>query len=319
MPPIELSKPKVLPDLNKEVGVAPSPDNPQTTITVDLNELRQRVKLFIATPMYGGQNFGLFMKSCINLQIMMNQYGIECRFSFLFNESLIPRARNYLADEFLRSGYTHMLFLDSDIEFDPQNVMELLILDKDVIGAPYPKKSIKWDNVKTAILKSVDWNQVNAAMKSGMPPDKIIELATSTSIESGELEKVIGDYVFNPVPGTSTFNVYQPLDVLEIGTGFMMIKRDVFEKYKAHYPEFEYRPDHAGQANFDGSRMIHAYFHCDIDPETKRYLSEDYWFCQLWRNMGGQVFLCPWMKTKHVGTYQFTGDLPAIAGMLGRI
>lgn len=297
MPPIELSKPTIIPqvdiptiDLNQQVN--PIPENGR--IEVDLAALRQRVKLFIATPMYGGQNYGLFMKSCINLQIMMNQYGIECRFSFLFNESLIPRARNYLADEFIRSGYTHMLFLDSDIEFDPNNVFELLILDRDVIGGPYPKKSIKWENVKQAILNN-------------------------PNIDHGDLEKVIGDYVFNPVPGTQNFNVYQPLDVLEIGTGFMMIKREVFEKYRAHYPEFEYRPDHAGQSNFDGSRTIHAFFHCDIDPVSKRYLSEDYWFCQLWRNMGGKIFLCPWMKTKHVGTYQFTGDLPAIAGLLGKL
>lgn len=295
MPPIELAKkasPLVVPDidLNKAVDVA---NQPQET-RIDLAQLRGRVKLFIATPMYGGQNYGLFMKSCINLQIMMNQYGIECKFSFLFNESLIPRARNYLADEFIRSGYTHMLFLDSDIEFDPTNVIELLWLDKDIIGAPYPKKSIKWENVKQAILNN-------------------------PKIETSELEKVVGDYVFNPVPGTERFNVYEPVDVLEIGTGFMMIKREVFDKYKAHYPEFEYRPDHAGQSNFDGSRMIHAFFHCDIDPVSKRYLSEDYWFCQLWRNMGGHVWLCPWMRTKHVGTYHFTGDLPAVASLLGRL
>ena len=99
----------------------------------------------------------------------------------------------------------------------------------------------------------------------------------------------------------------------------MMVKREVFAKFAAQYPEMEYTPDHQGQANFDGSRKIHAYFHCDIDPVSNRYLSEDYWFCQLWRNMGGQIFYCPWMKTKHVGTYAFTGDLPAIAKLTGKL
>jgi hypothetical protein len=75
-------------------------------ITVKIEELRKK-KLFVATPMYGGMNHGLYMKPCLDLQGMMMQYGIEVRFSFLFNESLITRARNYLADEFLRSGYTH--------------------------------------------------------------------------------------------------------------------------------------------------------------------------------------------------------------------
>jgi hypothetical protein len=287
VPPIELSKP---------VAAKTPTSAPQTTETIeeDIASIRARVKLFIATPMYGGQCNGLYMKSCINLQIMLNQYGIECRFSFLFNESLIPRARNYLVDEFLRSGYTHLLFIDSDIEFDPQDVMSLLVINKDVIGAPYPKKSIKWENVKNAIVKN-------------------------PSIAAGDLEKLIGDYVFNPVPGTTNFNVFAPLDVLEIGTGFMMVKREVFEKYAAQYPEFEYTPDHQGQANFDGSRKIHAYFHCDIDPKSNRYLSEDYWFCQLWRNMGGKIYFCPWMKTKHVGSYAFSGDLPSIAQLTGQL
>jgi hypothetical protein len=77
----------------------------------------------------------------------MSKYGIETKFSFLFNESLITRARNYLVDEFLRSGYTHMMFIDSDIHFNPQDIIALLALDKDVVGGPYPKKSINWKNI----------------------------------------------------------------------------------------------------------------------------------------------------------------------------
>jgi protein-L-isoaspartate(D-aspartate) O-methyltransferase len=123
------------------------------------------------------------------------QYGIATKFSFLFNESLITRARNYLVDEFLhRSDCTHMLFLDSDISFDPKDVIALLALDKDVIGGPYPKKAIKWANIKKAIVKN-------------------------PNIEEGILEKLAGDFVFNPVKGTQQFSVTEPLEVLEIGTG----------------------------------------------------------------------------------------------------
>ena len=98
-------------------------------IQVNVEDLRKN-KLFVATPMYGGMSHGLYVKSCLDLQTIMMKYGIEVKFSFLFNESLITRARNYLVDEFLRSGFTHLLFIDSDIHYDPNDIMALMALDK---------------------------------------------------------------------------------------------------------------------------------------------------------------------------------------------
>jgi len=265
-------------------------------------EQLQTKRLFVATPMYGGMNHGLYMKSCLDLQSICMQYGIQVKFSFLFNESLITRARNYLVDEFIhRSDATHLLFIDSDINFQPQDVIAMLALDKDVIGGPYPKKAIKWRSAVTALKKNPNIN----------PQD---------------LEKVVGDFVFNPVKGTAQFNVSDPLDVLEIGTGFMMVKREVFAKMEKAYPEIRYKPDHVGQAHFDGSRYIHAFFDTVIDTKdsitgggSDRYLSEDYMFCQMWRKIGGQIFLCPWMRTAHIGTYHFHGDMPAVANFVGEM
>ena len=301
-------------------------------LEINLDELRKK-KLFIATPMYGGMSHGMYLKSCLDLHTIAQKYGVEVRFSFIFNESLITRARNYLADEFLRTeDFTHMLFLDADIHFDPKDIFAMLSLDKDIAGAPYPKKSIKWHNVKETVIRHPE-------------------------IQPNELEKMVGDYVFNPAPGVTKFSVAEPIEVLELGTGFMMIKREVFEKFKEAYPELKYKPDHAGQAAFDGSRYIHAYFDTVIDSKvanakdemlkfleknpnasheqileflendesvldrwySDRYLSEDYMFCQWWRNIGGKIYLCPWMKTQHIGTYPFTGDMPAIANFVGTL
>ena len=107
--------------------------------------------------------------------------------------------------------------------------------------------------------------------------------------------------------------------VLEIGTGFMMVQREVFPKFAEAYPQLKYKPDHVGQAHFDGSRYIHAYFDTVIDKESERYLSEDYMFCQWWRNIGGKIYLCPWMRTDHIGTYHFKGDMPAVANYVGEM
>jgi hypothetical protein len=270
-------------------------------LSIRAEDLR-KVKLFVGTPQYGGMACGLYMKSCLDLQAIAMRYGMEVKFSFLFNESLITRARNYIADEFIRSGFTHLLFLDSDIHFNPEDVIALIALDRDVIGAPYPKKSINWNNVFAAAKKVITEGKVDLK-----------------TFNAGDLEGVTGDYVFNPVPGTKQFRVNEPLEVLEIGTGYMMIKRHVFDKFKEEYPHLNYKPDHLGQANFDGSRYIHAYFDTVIDPDTHRYLSEDYMFCQYWRAIGGKVWLCPWMKAQHVGTYAFTGDMPQIARLSGNL
>ena len=220
---------------------------------------------------------------------------MDVKFFYLFNESLIPRARNYLVDEFIRDEkYTHLMFIDADIHYDPNDVLTLAALDKDIIGGPYPKKCIAWEKVR---------NAVDAGLADEDPT---------------VLEKFTGDFVFNPTEGTTQIKVNEPTEVLEVGTGFVMIAREVFEKFREEYPQFSYKPDHNRSEHFDGKRYIHAFFDTVIDNEayagkgaagSDRYLSEDYMFCQFARRIGFTTWLCPWMEVNHVGTYVFNGTL----------
>lgn len=266
-------------------------------LQVPIEELRKR-KLFVAAPMYGGQCAGMFTKSMCDLTALCTHYGIEMRSFFLFNESLITRARNYCVDEFLRSGFDNLMFIDSDIGFDPNDVIALHALQNpsspyDVIAGPYPKKCITWEKIKMAVDKGV------------------------ADEDPSVLENFVGDFVFNPIidGDQKEILISEPAEVGEAGTGFMMIRRETFEKYDKAYPELLYKPDHVRTEHFDGSREIMAYFDCIIDPETKRYLSEDYMFCYNVRKMGGKVWLCPWMRMTHVGTYLFNGSLAALASI----
>jgi hypothetical protein len=264
-------------------------------IKITTEDLRKK-KLFVATPMYGGQCAGMFCKSTNDLSIACARYGIELRFYYLFNESLITRARNYCVDEFLRSDCTHLFFVDSDIGFSHKDVLTLLHLtDEDagygIVTGPYPKKTISWEKVKAAV-------ELGYADQSPFA-----------------LENFIGDYVFNPTDDITEFRIDEPVRVREAGTGFMMIDRKVFTKYAAAYPELSYLPDHARTEHFDGSREITAFFDCIIDPESKRYLSEDYMFCYNATKIGINVWMCPWMQLKHVGSYVFGGSLAAIAAI----
>lgn len=312
-------------------------------IQLPMKELRKR-KLMLATPMYGGVCAGMYTRSVAELTAEMAKLGIPLQFHFLFNESLITRARNYCCDEFMRSDCTHMIFIDSDIGFQPADVLAMMAMmgddsPYDIMAAPYPKKCISWEKVKRAVEKGFGNQNPN------------------------DLEQFVGDYVFNPAPGVQEMPVGQPSEVLEAGTGFMMIRRSALEKFKAAYEHDRmYRPDHVRTAHFDGSREIMMYFQAAIDAvnpskyyedelkkivedlnepldsvgvsalqdhvknvlikieeerkkDSKRYLSEDYLFCQDARKIGLKVWFCPWMQLKHVGSYIFGGSLAAIAAL----
>ncbi|AGR47674.1 hypothetical protein PHIM7_29 [Sinorhizobium phage phiM7] len=294
----------------------------------------QHKKLFLATPMYGGMCTGAYTKSLNELSMVCSGHGIGIQSYFIFNESLIQRARNYCVDEFLRSDCTHMLFIDADIEFGWKDVLTLLHLcdesnDMDIVCGPYPKKALAFE--------------------------KILKAARTVDIQNPkELENYVGDFVFNLANGVTSFKVDEPVEVMEAGTGFMMIKRSVFETYAKKYPQNFYRPDHVRNESFDGSRQIYAYFDCEIDrgyndaevnkilsevlnakndkalkgvkqkivdlkarekASSNRYLSEDYLFCQNARKAGLKVWLCPWMSLTHIGTYHFKGSLPHLASI----
>jgi hypothetical protein len=226
------------------------------------------------------------------------------------------------------------MFIDSDIGFNANDVIALMALQSenpdddqyDIIAGPYPKKCISWEKIKTAVDKGFADEDPN------------------------QLEKYVGDYVFNPAGGVGEIPLGEPVEVLEAGTGFMMIRRNTFDKFTEAYPQQMYKPDHVRTEHFDGSREIMAFFDTPIDHKrtninfelktfleknpdatqqeivafvedpnagsreySKRYLSEDYMFCQWVRNAGMKVWLCPWIQLQHVGMYVFGGSLVDLA------
>lgn len=269
-------------------------------IKASIGDLRERT-LMIGVPMYGAIAHGSFAKSLMEFMVLATKYGLNVRPYFIFNESLITRARNYIADEFMRSDYSRLLFIDSDIEFNPEHIIHMLAIqtddsEYDVLCGPYPKKTIAWEKVKAAVDKGV------------------------ADDDPTVLENYVGDYVFNPVfekgQSFAQMKLDEPVEVLESGTGFMMIRRSAFEKFDEKYGEsIRYKPDHIRTEHFDGTREISMYFQAEIDKDSKRYLSEDYWFCQWLRRAGGKVWLCPWITLKHTGAYTFGGSLQALASI----
>ena len=253
----------------------------------------------VCMPCYGGMMVAETASRLIDLNTLCSYFGIKLQCKFIMNESLIQRARNYLTHYFEISEFSHMIFIDADIVFDPRDVLHLLHLsdeEHEVIGGLYPKKHILWPRID------------KAAKVPGFldDPNKLSEFG--------------GDFVFNPAK-RGEIEIFKPVEVLEIGTGFMMINKTALETYRKAYPNYEYRPDHNHSKDFNGSKNITAYFHVDFDRpgttggETNRLLSEDYFFCQMSRKAGTKIWACPWMQLSHVGTYVYRGSVQALAAM----
>ena len=262
----------------------------QRQIKLDLNEVRKN-KFFVATPCYGGQLMEPYFRSVIKTMTFFNGHGIPLAFGTIANESLVTRARNVLLAYFLNSDYTHLLFIDADIEFSVDDILKLYAHDKDVIVGAYPKKGVNWGNIKE-ILKSKDKNgeDVDAGRVGALGSDYAINFKfkdmerKQVSVQNGLIE------------------------VHDAGTGFMMIKREAILKLIEALPEIKYNNDVQMPGNENLKDHFYALFDTGIDPKDRRYLSEDYLFCRRWQALGGEIWLDPSISLNHYGSFCFQGN-----------
>ena len=265
-------------------------------IELNMKEMR-KMKIFIATPMYGGMCNGIYTKSLVETVSQLQNYGIPSQLYYLFNESLITRARNYCVHNFLKSDATHLVFIDSDIGWSNMDFMYMLHLISEnpdklrVFCGLYPKKTIAWEKVlkaaKTGQFDETPW----------------------------ELERVAGDIAFNPKASDypdGTAPVYEPIKIREGATGFMFIERSVFEEYAEAHPELLYTPDHLREGEFAPGEQITAFFDCIINEES-RYLSEDYMFSEYCTKLGIDIWALPLVELMHCGAHIFRGSLVKMA------
>lgn len=239
---------------------------------------REPLHLFIATPCYGGLVYQRYMQSICALLLAAQNDGSRVSVQLLGNDSLITRARNTLVSMFLDSDATHLLFIDADIGFSPDEVIRLLRVGKDVAAGSYP---LKIQHTGPEVFDHV---------QSGEP------LSTATL-----------RYVGVPLEGDQRQTDDGFVTAEYAGTGFMLIRREALERMIAAYPETRFSAAH-DRAEPSASANLFALFDCMIDPETREYLSEDYTFCRRWRDIGGEVWLDTQSQLQHTGPWEFSGD-----------
>jgi hypothetical protein len=247
------------------------------------NEALKSMNVLFTTPCYVSNVTMNYVVSCFDLIRECSRLGLNFN-THLHSESLITRARNEIVKFFLANDeFTHLFFIDSDIAFRPEAALRLLLANRDVAAGIYPIKRFNWP-------------------AGGIPAGMTRE----------EFETAYTDYPFNPIPGSSKAlaecaDADRFLEVAEAPTGFMVIKRHVFYEMMRRYPDLKYVPD--GPPNNPLAGFYWRFFDCMVDPDSGRYLSEDYAFCRRWRDMGGKVFADLDSRLVHLGQYLFQGNL----------
>lgn len=231
----------------------------------------------IATPMYGGMCTGVYLKSILELIKQLANANHSASFIDIANESLITRARNTLTETFLRSNSDYLLFIDADEGFEAAGVVKMINENVDLIGAAVPMKGINWDRVR------------QAAKEDKPDLDKFTAIY-NVNMSNEQRETLKG-------------NPEQIVEVDYIGTGLLLISRNVFETIKKNIKQYRCDQQQVGSIVFGDP--IYDFWQAIIDDKSERLLSEDYQFCKLWKETGGKVYLAPYVKVQHVGTYWF--------------
>ena len=189
--------------------------------------------------------------------------------------------RNLLASQFIKGNFSHLMFIDADIKFNPADILKMIEADKDIICGIYPKKEINWQTVRQAI-------------GNGVPDD--------------QLKNHTGVFVANLVNYQENQRVLvnEPVEIWNGGTGFMLIKREVMQKLKEVLPSYN---NDVRVLSGEITDRITEYFACAIEPGVERLLSEDYYFCWKAREHGIRIWAAPWVHLGHFGSYLFEGGL----------
>lgn len=237
----------------------------------------------VVTPSHDGKYFHNYLLSLLNFSAVARNYQMPLEVFLHRGESLVTRARNNCVAEFLaHPQWTHLFWIDSDIGFSAQSALRLLLSDYDIAAGVYP-------------LKTEVWPQ-NVPL-DGLTPDQIQQRYARYTVNA------------DTTPGSEQIQLeIQPngfMRMQEAPTGFMVIKRQVFERMMAAYPDYQYVPDSVG---VEDKGLHYRFFDVMVDPKTRRYLSEDYGFCRLWSAMGESIYIDANSNLSHQGAKLYRGN-----------
>ena len=242
------------------------------------------IRLLIGTPAFGGMVHLSYMNSMLKLVSTFKDIGINFDIMNFGNESLITRGRNAIIARLLSDNFTHLLFIDADLDFKVEDVINLLLSKKELIGGIYTKKSI---NIKKFIKN----------------------LSSKKTKNYNDLLIKSSDYCFNPILDENNKIKYEKELILckNIPTGFMMIQKTLIESMVLKYNDLKYINNLNGYSSICDAEMFYNFFDVKIIDDI--YLSEDYYFCYLVSKMGVNIYCDPDISLGHTGSFCYRGNL----------
>ena len=229
--------------------------------------------ILIAMPTFRASVSAHTVVSVFALRDEFAALGIPTKFLSLDGSDIVT-ARNILASKFYeRTAYTHLLFVDDDMTFEAETVIGMLRADKPVIGTVATKRKLEVDKIYESGAR-------------GEP----IEAALASAVS----------FVVRHLP-EGRLEVREGLcRVAGIGMALTLIRRDVLRTMA------ERGAAKPRETREDGTQ-VWGFFEQVQSEDGRLYLSEDYSFCQRWRDLGGEVWAVADRRIGHVGPFIFEG------------
>jgi len=248
----------------------------------DINLGSSNISIMVCTPVHSEVSIH-YTQALLEFQKVCMLKNIFVSFTLL-KSSLVTQGRNLCVSSFLNAEhkYTHLLFIDSDINFSPESIFEMIDLDKEVIAIPYPMKTISWEKIDK-LSKQLKYKN----------PTELSTLGFTYPIKVADTSNII---VQNNV-----------MEVTHAPTGCMLIKRQVFDKMIEKYPHLEINQPNILNGEETKTSNMYNFFDTFHDLESKKYYGEDFGFCQKWRDIGGKCYCYINRFITHVGEYQYSG------------
>jgi hypothetical protein len=251
------------------------------------------IQLCILTPCYGASCNINYVESLIMTITFFNSINLKYKIYFCHNDSLVSRARNNLIAKAMSDlQTTHIMFIDSDIRWDPIDIIKLLMANKQLIGGVYPLKKYLWN-------KLLDPEFITRTLES-KADTKLEKVISDEQMIQNNLLKYNTNYKDEKIEIKNNLT-----QVKHLATGFMLIKREVIEKMFVEYNDTKYKDD-VGFLSEKEEKYTYALFDCGVID--KHYYSEDWLFCDRWSKIDGEIWVDITIKLTHSGIENYDGN-----------